>query len=137
MKGKFVTSVLVVSLGLIISTFTSSSEAWAGCGFLDITCNPKKWDNPIKTIKGNLSTINFKICNERTDGGGVLYSLNGLLQEPLRKGYCTTYSQYPPVTVLTFDQWFMAGSQERNFQLNNNKEYYFTNISGGIGFYLR
>jgi hypothetical protein len=39
--------------------FTATDSAFAGCGFLDITCNPRKWDSPGKTIKDNVRDATF------------------------------------------------------------------------------
>jgi hypothetical protein len=39
--------------------FTASDSALAGCGFLDITCNPGKWDSPGKTIRDNVRDATF------------------------------------------------------------------------------
>ena len=41
---------LVFTMPIILAVTPAS----AGCGFLDITCNPKNWDSPKKTIENNI-----------------------------------------------------------------------------------
>ena len=42
-------------LGSFLPLFDPPNRALAGCGFLDITCNPRNWDSPSKTIRDNIT----------------------------------------------------------------------------------
>ncbi|MEG3904969.1 DUF1036 domain-containing protein [Microcoleus sp. B4-C5] len=41
--------------GSLLPLFDLPNRALAGCGFLDITCNPRQWDSPTKTIRNNIN----------------------------------------------------------------------------------
>lgn len=80
--------------------------------------------------------VDFKICNERGNGGEMVYYISGS-EKHLTDGYCQTYTNWPLGTFISYDMWYIGGYQGMEYGLENGGNYYFTEIQGGIGFYKR
>jgi len=80
--------------------------------------------------------IDFKICNERGNGGEMVYYISGS-EKYLSDGYCSSYTDWPVGTIISYDMWYTGGYQGIEYSLEDGVEYYFTEIQGGIGFYKR
>lgn len=50
-KKKIVVLAIVGLLGSLLPLLSPPNRASAGCGFLDVTCNPRDWESPGETIR--------------------------------------------------------------------------------------
>jgi len=136
LSSKFSLSCLLTGLTVSGLALLSNARPASACtgfwGSLDPTCDHGGILNPV-----HLATLDFKLCNET--GGAVSFNINGQIAEPMRNGYCRTFTNYPEPGSVSFDASYADGVQSTSYDLSNEKEYYFgvNSQRSGIDLYSR
>jgi hypothetical protein len=139
-----------------ISLILQTKPALAGCGFLDITCDPSKWDSPFpKSSPSDSCTQSvvtpmyrkFSITNRTKN---IISFKSGNKKFSLEPGAASSYktqitsgssdgcgSTFLGDPAVTFDSDYSSGYQKASYTIAHDGTYYFINKTGSIISFLR
>ncbi|MBD1999332.1 hypothetical protein H6G00_22415 [Leptolyngbya sp. FACHB-541] len=143
--------VTVVSLGTLSGVLLNGSTAYAGCGFLDITCSPSEWTEPIggsswrnddegadggPYMNGTTSGSSVEIIN--STGNEIAFSFRGTTYY-LENGFSMTLNAGTSSTVtIAWDYSYEPGYQPQQvvFERETMDDWYEFQFNGyGITLY--